>query len=111
MLKEYQVTLMCATNCYKPVSCIIKKDDSIIAIIGATAFTKEIQTAGIVKICQQRRWTNRDLKQYGYTRVKIREYDKEKIEQENKERYEKIKEEKYNSGEWKRPRQCPTKET
>ena len=26
MIKEYQVTLVCASGKYKPVSCIIKKD-------------------------------------------------------------------------------------
>lgn len=65
---------------------------------------KEIINKGVVKICQKRYWTQRDLKNYGYTKAKVREYDKEKIEHENKERYEKLKEEKYACGEWKAPK-------
>ena len=34
MLKEYQVTLVCASGKYRPVSCIIKKDTNVIASIG-----------------------------------------------------------------------------
>lgn len=101
MIKEYQVTLTCVTNQYKPVSCIIKKDTNEINTIGKQAFVKKIRDEGIVKICQKRRWGNADLKKYGYTKVKMREYDKDKIEQENKERYEKLKAEKKASGEWK----------
>lgn len=94
MMKEYQVTLMCADGKYKPVSCIVKTDLTDI---------KEIKKKGIEKICRQRRWGKFELVSYGYTKAKIREYDKEKIAQEKAERYEKIKEEKYASGEWKRP--------
>ena len=103
MMKEYQITLMCATGQYKPVSCIVKKDSKEVLEKGRTAFIKELQQQGIKKICQKRLWTNTDLRKYAYTKVKVREYDKEKIAQENAERYEKIKEEKYASGEWKRP--------
>ena len=34
MLKEYQVTLVCASGKYRPVSCIVKKDNDVIASIG-----------------------------------------------------------------------------
>lgn len=104
MMKEYQVTLICATGQYRPVSCIVKKDSEEIKKKGKDAFIKELQTAGIQKICMKRGWTKWNLVHDGYTKVKVREYDKEKIEQENKERYEKLKEEKYASGEWKRPK-------
>ena len=103
MMKEYQITLICTTGQYKPVSCIVKKDSKEVLEKGRTAFVKELQQQGIKKICQKRLWTNADLKKYGYTKVKVRQYDKEKIAKENAERYEKIKEEKYASGEWKRP--------
>ena len=33
MLKEYQVTLVCASGKYRPVSCIVKKDINVIADI------------------------------------------------------------------------------
>ena len=39
---------------------------------------KEIQTQGIIKICQQRGWTQKDLIRYGYTTCKTREYNKTK---------------------------------
>ena len=104
MMKEYQVTLTCTTGQYKPVSCIIKKDDKELATKGKTTFLAELKKQGIQKICSKRYWGTRELKQYGYTCVKIREYDKERIAKENKERYERIKEEKYQSGEWQRPK-------
>lgn len=91
MMKEYQVTLMCKSGKYRPVSCIIKEDEKKIAEVGLLAATKQ---KGIIKICQKRGWTGRELKEYGYTKIKVREYDKEKIEKENAERYAKIKAEK-----------------
>ena len=92
---EYQVTLLCDTGKYRPVSAIVKVD----------AYDKQaIVTKGIQKICAKRTWFKSDLIRYGYTKVKIREYDKAKIEAENKARYEAIKEAKYASGEWKRPK-------
>lgn len=104
MLKEYQVTLVSASGKYKPVSCIIKKDTNEIIKNGKSEFVKNLKIEGIKKICQKRYWTNRELVSYGYTIVKVREYDKQAIEQANKERYEQIKEEKYSKGEWKRPK-------
>lgn len=103
MMKEFQVTLISTTGKYKPVSCIVKADTKEMLKVGS-AFVKDIQQKGIIKICQKRLWTNADLKKYGYTKVKVRQYDKEKIAKENAERYERIKEEKYQSGEWQRPK-------
>ena len=104
MLKEYQVTLMCASGKYRPVSCLVRKDTDAIASIGKEEYAKQIRRAGITKIYQKRYWTNADLKRYEYTTCKVRVYDKEKIDAENKARYEAIKEAKYASGEWKRPK-------
>ena len=98
MLKEYQVTLVCASGKYRPVSCIVKKDTNVIASIGKEEYTKQIRKAGIAKIWQKRYWSGEDIKKYDYTICKIREYDKEKIDAENKARYEAIKEAKYASG-------------
>ena len=78
MLKEYQVTLMCASGKYRPVSCIVKKDTDIIASIGKEEYTKQIRKEGITKICQKHYWSGTDLKKYDYTICKIREYDKKK---------------------------------
>ena len=94
MSKQYQVTLTSTSGKYKPVSCIIITDLTI------EANKKDIINKGVTKICQKRYWTQRDLKNYGYLKAKVREYDKAKIEQENKERYEQLKEQKYASGEW-----------
>lgn len=93
---RYQVTLMCESGKYKPVSTIVEFDNPI--------NKAEIQNKGIVAICIKKGWSKKDLKTYGYTKVKCRVYDPEKIAQENAERYAKIKEEKYASGEWKRPK-------
>ena len=96
---NYQVTLTSTTGQDKAVSTIVKAEKIV---------TKEdkqgVINKGIVKIAQQRRWTNTDLKKFGYTKVKIREYDKAKIEKQNAERYEKLKQEKYACGEWKAPK-------
>lgn len=106
MKKQYQVTLICTTGKYKPVSCIVNHEQELDIDLSAFDFTKsELIKEGIKKICAKHYWNNADLKRYDYTKVKIRAYDKEKIEAENKARYEKIKEEKYASGEWKRPKQ------
>lgn len=105
MIREYQVTIICATGEYKPVSAIVKREQQ--SETDLTLFTQErkkIQTEGVKKICAARRWDSRDLVRLHYTKAKVRYYDKAKIEQENKERYERIKEEKYQSGEWKRPK-------
>ena len=98
---EYQVTLLCATNQYKPVSAIIKAEGKD---LNNAADHKMLVTNGIKKICATRGWSALDLKRYNYTKSKIRVYDRKKIEQENKEKYEAIKEAKYASGEWKRPK-------
>ena len=87
MIKEYQVTLICETGQYRPVSAIVKADDKTAEVIGVDAFKRQIRTQGITKICQKRYWGSSDLKRYHYTKVKMREYDKEKIEKENAERY------------------------
>ena len=93
---EYQVTLFCRSNKYKPVSAIINVPDG--------TERQAIITKGIQKICAKRLWNKTDLTRYEYTKVRVREYDKDKIAAENAARYEAIKEAKYASGEWKRPK-------
>ena len=99
---QYQVTLMCETGAYKPVSTIITTKEKV--DLSNIAEKKKIINLGIMKICQKRYWTNRDLKKYSYTKAKVREYDKEEIERQKKENYEKLKQEKYACGEWKAPK-------
>lgn len=96
MKKQYQVTLICESGKYKPVSTIVTMEE--------TTDRKAIMREGQKKIMIKRYWSMADLTRYGYTKGKIREYDKEKIERENAARYEALKEEKYASGEWKRPK-------
>lgn len=104
--QQYQVTLMCASGQYKPVSCLVSiEQEQGIDLTTDKDRKKEIQTIGIQKICALRSWSKVDLKNYNYTKAKVRLYDKDKIDKENKERYERLKEEKYASGEWKRPQE------
>lgn len=93
MIKQYQVTMYCKDNKYKPVSCIVEKDNVLIYKMGTEAYKQAIYVEGVEKICKQRGWTVDHIRKYGYTTMKMREYNKEKIEQEKKERYEQIKKE------------------
>ena len=107
---SYQVTLI-SNKGYKPVSTVVmyEQADAGADLTSDKEIKKIIQNKGIVAMCNKRRWNTRDLKVYGYTKVKCRVYEKAKREAENKARYEKIKEEKYATGEWKRPKKAETK--
>lgn len=80
MIKEYQVTMYCATGQYKPVSTIVKieqaHDDNLLLDANRK---REIIDKGVVKICQKKYWTSKDIKKYSYTKVKAREYKKEQV--------------------------------
>lgn len=105
MKKQYQVTLICITGQYRPISCIITREQETEEnLLNNPTERKAIIADGVRKICAKRYWDNTYLKQYHYSKVKVREYDKEKIEEENKLRYEQIKEQKYATGEWKKPK-------
>lgn len=69
-----QFTLFDKQRRYKPVSCLINVEN----IEYFNEHKKEVQTQGIIKICQQRGWTQKDLVRYGYTTCKTREYNKTK---------------------------------
>ena len=77
MMKSYQVTLYCSTNQYKPISTIVNIEQQTDNNLLMTDRKQEIINKGIVKICQKKYWTKRELQQYNYTRVKAREYVKE----------------------------------
>lgn len=85
-----QVTLFDKEKHYKPVSTLINVE----SIEYFKSHRKETKIAGVVKICQKRGWTQKELEKYGYKICKIRVYDPEKIRKEAKERYERIKKEK-----------------
>ena len=78
MQKQYQVTMVCATGQYRPVSTIVtieqSNDDNLLLDPDKK---KEIIQKGVVRICQQRYWTKRDVAKYGYTRVRARVYEKQ----------------------------------
>ena len=88
-MEQIQVTLYNMTNKYKPVSAIVNVESKEWYL----AHKKETREQGIIKICQKRYWTSKDLKKYEYSMCKMRIYDKQKIKQEKEERYEKIKKE------------------
>ena len=77
MIKSYQVTLYCSTNQYKPISTIVNIEQQTDNNLLMTDRKQEIINKGIVKICQKKYWTKREMQQYNYTRVKAREYVKE----------------------------------
>ena len=87
---DVQVTLFDKSGQHKPVSVVVKgvkdKEDYYNR-------AKEIKEKAIIKICQQRGWTAKDLKKFGYVTSKVRVYDKKKIEEEKAKRYEEIKKE------------------
>ena len=78
MMKEYQVTMYCETNQYKPISTIVRieqeHDDNLLLDVNRK---KEIVKKGIIKICQKKYWSKREVQKYGYTKVRAREYKKE----------------------------------
>ena len=74
MKKQYQITLICATGQYRPVSTIVTIEQDNEDNLLLTEQKKDIINKGIVRICQQRYWTKRDMMKYGYTKVKTREY-------------------------------------
>ena len=103
MTIEYQVTLTCVDNTYKPVSAIVKREQKskTMNLLNFPAEKQKIIDEGIAKICGQRGWTTAELKEFGYVNGRARKYDREKVKAENAARYEEIKREKFASGEWK----------
>ena len=78
MRKEYQITLFCSTGAYKPVSCIVKREQYSDADYSANpTVKKELQKMGVKKICEKRGWGLNDLSRYGYTRYKVRAWTAE----------------------------------
>lgn len=57
---------------YKPMSTIIQRE----SVSDYNRNKKEVQQEAINKICCQRYMNKHNLKEYGYTKMKIRKYDK-----------------------------------
>lgn len=78
MQKQYQVTMVCATGQYRPVSTIVtieqENDENLLLNPEQKA---HILADGIRRVCQQRLWTKRDVAKYGYTKVRARVYEKQ----------------------------------
>ena len=85
---QIQITIM-SDKGYRPLSTLIEVDNAQEYINNKV----KCQQDAVLKICANRHMTTRDLRKYGYTQIKAREYNKEKIAQENAERYERIKKE------------------
>lgn len=77
MMKEYQVTMMCVTGQYKPISTIVKVEqaDDVNLLLDQEQ-KKNIINKGVVAICHKKYWTAREVKKYGYTKVKCRVYER-----------------------------------
>lgn len=86
---EYQVTLVCTTGQYRPVSCIVKSNCLI--NLKDKQEKMKIVNKGIKKICLKRYWTQRELNKYSYKRIKVRKYDEEIIQLEAINKYRKAK--------------------
>ena len=84
-----QVTLFDKGGHYKPVSTLVNVE----SIEYFKSHREETKVAAVVKICQKRGWTQRELAKYSYTTCKIRFYNPEKVRREARERYEQIKKE------------------
>ena len=76
---KYQVTLFCSTGQYKPISCIVtmKQCNEAINLLDNEKTKKDIVRKGIVKICQKRYWSSKDLARYNYIKAKVRKVEKE----------------------------------
>ena len=66
--KKFQVTLF--SEKYKPVSCIVYAENRQEIMRKGEAYKEALRT-----ICGKRSWTVRDLKEYGYTKLKAREVE------------------------------------
>lgn len=102
MRVQYQVTISDPNKRYRPVSCIVNREQ--VKDYNALCYSQEKQKIiqdGILKICAKHGWTGQELMKMGYTQVSTRKYDKALIDAQNRERYRKMKEEKFASGEWK----------
>lgn len=70
---KIQVTLFNPQGHYKPIS-------SLVLVENEEYFKtnkKQIAQDGIIKICQKRYWTQKDLKRFGYKECKVRIYNKD----------------------------------
>jgi putative lipoic acid-binding regulatory protein len=84
-----QFTLFCSTGQYKPVSTCIHVE----SLEDYEANHKEYKERAIKKIAMQRYWDSKDLKKYGYTKLKVRLYHKQDQLEQALNRYNKLRQE------------------
>lgn len=65
-----QITLFDINNKYKPISTLIEVE----SIDWYRSHEKECRQKAIRKICLQRNWSGKELLDYGYKRIKVRNY-------------------------------------
>lgn len=65
-----QITLFSTTGKYKPISTLLEVE----SVAWYKEHAKECKEKAIRKICLQRNWTGKDLINYGYTSLKVRNY-------------------------------------
>ena len=87
---EYQVTLICKTGQYKPMSTIVEYEE---VDLKDKKQKSKVAQKGLEKICVRRCWKSTDLKKYNYSIIKVRRYDKDKIAWDKAIRYNEIKKE------------------
>jgi len=66
-----QITLFDKEGKYKAVSTLIQVE----SVKYYKEHKQEVNQQAIVKICQKRNWTANDLLKFGYTSLKVRNYD------------------------------------
>ena len=65
-----QITLFSTTGKYKPVSTLLEVE----SVAWYKEHARECKEKAIRKICLQRNWTGKDLTNFGYTSLKVRNY-------------------------------------
>ena len=76
-----QITLFSTTGKYKPVSTLLEVE----SVAWYKEHARECKERAIRKICLQRNWTGKDLTNFGYTSLKVRNYTLWKEIQKRKE--------------------------
>lgn len=76
-----QITLFDKEGRYKPVSTLVKVE----SVKYYKEHKSEVNQQAMIKICQKRGWTGKQLKEFGYTTLKVRNYDLVKKTSKSKE--------------------------
>ena len=83
-----QFTLFDTTGKYKPISTLVKVE----SIKWFREHYEEVKQKALQQICNQRRLTGKELAKFGYTKLKIRNYDLYLLKRNNKKKIDKKEE-------------------